>query len=82
MIKQNLETRFCILVVNILNSGGNIRATAKMFGFSKSTFHRHLPAIKAIAAEASQMGHASTTNDKITRLRPGNLSQMGQGGAA
>jgi hypothetical protein len=50
---------------------------------SKSTLHRWMPAIEAIAAEAelSQMGQQAEENPPNSASAESDLSQMGQAGA-
>ena len=79
---MSAEQRICILIVKLRREGASIRAIAKMFCYSKSTLHRHLPAIELIAAEVSQMGQSDKPNDRTPRHGNTGLSQTGQGGRA
>ena len=74
--------QFCVLVMMLRGKGASLRAIAKLFGYSKSTLHRHLPAIELIAAEVSQMGQSDKPNDRTPRHGNTGLSQTGQGGRA
>jgi hypothetical protein len=48
---------WCRVIATLRQLGLSYRQIARFSGMSKSTLHRLMPAIEAIAAVSSQMGH-------------------------
>jgi transposase len=67
--------KFSRLVVTLRERGASIRVIAKVFGLSKSTLHRWLPAIEAVAADCVPYGTSHQTEHKVAGSP---VSQMGQ----
>lgn len=78
--------RWCRLIMKIRRAGGTIRQIARIVDTSKSTLHRWMPAIEAIAEEQdcspdlSQMGQRTEPGPLPERISLSSLSQMGQKG--
>ncbi len=49
MTDQNIEEQYCRIIIKLREHGLSLRTIAKLLGMSKSTLHRQMSAIEAIA---------------------------------
>ena len=77
MTNDDLDQQWCRIIVKLCERGASLRTIAKVVGMSKSTLHRQMPAIKAIA-ETSRLGQNRPLEGPAQRSFDDGLSHLGQ----